>query len=58
MERFIFNQQVNMEDFVTQKEISVICVNHPECKECPLKNGQVYKNYVCETGRVKGEDNK
>ena len=55
MERFIFNQQVNMEDFVAQKEVSVICSSHPECKECPMKNGQVYKNYICETGRNKGE---
>lgn len=51
---FTFNQQVNMEDFVALKEISAICANHPECKECPMRNGQVYKNYTCETGRNKG----
>ena len=40
---FTFNQQVNMEDYAVQKEVSVICASHPECKECPMKNGQVYK---------------
>lgn len=54
MKRFIFNQQVNMEDFVVQKEVQNICANHPECKECPMRNGQVYKNYTCETGSNKG----
>lgn len=52
---FTFNQQVNMEDFVAQKEVSVICASHAECKDCPMKNGQVYKNYICETGKNKGE---
>ena len=51
----VFYQQVNMEDFMAQKEVSVICASHPECKECPMENGQVYKNYICETGRNKGE---
>ena len=51
----VFSQQVNMEDYLVQKEVSVICASHPECKEdCPMKNGQVYKNYVCETGKNKG----
>ena len=44
-----------MEDFVVQKEVSAICSKYPECKDCPMKNGQVYKNYVCETGKNKGE---
>ena len=54
MERFIFNQQINMEDFVAQKEMEVICANHTECRNCPMKNGQPYKNYVCETGKNRG----
>lgn len=51
----VFSHQVNMEDFVAQKEVSVICASHTECKDCPMKNGQVYKNYICETGRNKSE---
>ena len=43
-----------MEDFVALKEISAICANHLECIECPMKNGQVYKNYICETGKNRG----
>ena len=51
-------QQVNINDVVANQRFIQICTEHPDCKGCPMVNGQVFENFVCETGRNKGEENK
>ena len=55
---FVFNQQVNMEDVIANQKFTHICASHPDCIGCPMVNGQVYENLMCETGKMKGENKK
>ena len=54
----MFTQQINIDNVIAAQtyEIMKICNEHPECKECPLKEQdiQLQSGLVrCETGRDK-----
>ena len=53
---FQFNQQfANENDMVLQKAAKT-CAEHPECKDCPLLNGDMNVGssvITCETARTK-----
>ena len=51
-------QQVNINDVVANQKFTQICTEHPECKGCPLINGQVVDGLFCENGKTKGEEYK
>lgn len=49
-------QNININDMVNNNEFIHICTQHPECKDCPLKEGDMnIQNSVvrCETSRSK-----
>lgn len=46
-------QQVNIDDVAALQEAGKTCAEHQECIECPMVNGQVVNNIVCETGKDK-----
>lgn len=53
----MFTQHINLNNMVTNQEFMKICSEHPECKDCPLRDSdvQLQSGMVrCETGRAKG----
>ena len=55
----MFSQHININNFVSSDEFMKICTEHPECKNCPLKDKDIQlKNGItrCETGRAKGSN--
>lgn len=49
-------QNININIAPNNGEVMKICTQHPECKDCPLKEGDMnIQNYIvrCETGRMK-----
>ena len=49
-------QNININATFNDNEVMQICTQHPECKDCPLKEGDMnIQNSVvrCETGRGK-----
>ena len=54
----MFAQHININDMVNSQEFMKICTEHPECKGCPLVNGQVVDGLFCENGKTKGEEYK
>ena len=51
-------QNININVAPSNNEVMKICTQHPECKDCPLKEGDMnIKNSVviCETGRSKND---
>lgn len=55
---FVFNQQVNMGDVIANQKFTHICASHPDCIGCPMANGQIFENLICETESDKGDINK
>ena len=51
-----FTRQFTNEDNMSLQQATKICMEHPECKDCPLLNGDMnVGNSVirCETARMK-----
>ena len=51
-------QNININAAFNNNEVIQICTQHPECKDCPLKEGNMnIQNFVviCETGRSKSD---
>ena len=54
----VFTQQVNFGNMGGNQEFMKICSEHPECKDCPLKEEdmQLQSGLTrCVTGRMKGD---
>lgn len=55
----MFAQHININNMVGSQEFMKICSEHPECKDCPLKDKDVQLQSEmtrCETGRAKGRN--
>ena len=53
----MFTQHININNMAGNQEFMKICSEHPECKDCPLKDKDVQlQNGMtrCETVRAKG----
>ena len=53
----MFAQHININNVANSQEFMKICSEHPECKDCPLKDKDVQLQsglIRCETGRAKG----
>ena len=53
----VFTQNININNVINNQEVMKICKEHPECKDCPLKDNDVQLKgglTRCETGRGKG----
>lgn len=53
----MFTQYININNMAGNQEFMKICTEHPECKDCPLKDKDVQLQSGmtrCETGRSKG----
>lgn len=57
----MFAQHININgmNMANSQEFMKICSEHPECKDCPLKDKDVQLQggmTTCVTGRMKGEN--
>ena len=51
----VFTQHININNMQGIQEFIKICTEHPECKECPLKEDDINLQGVmtkCETGKT------
>lgn len=54
----MFVQHIDITNIADSQEFMKVCSEHPECKDCPLKDEDVQFQggmIRCETGRAKGE---
>lgn len=52
----VFTQNIDLNNIANNQEVMKICIEHPECVDCQLKDNDIRLGAVlvrCETGRAK-----